>query len=343
MKENYLAWKVDPRAFDEHWSLRDQILFLIRFAVLAPSSHNSQPWRFQINGSTLRLEAEKTRILPMSDGQHRQLFVSLGCALKNCLIAADYAGLSATVVYGGTGLDTYVEITFEQKNAPKNDSAHLIGAISTRHTNRNKYAARPPEQAFTQRMSALSDAASKIMFIGESGEKDALADVVAASNIAIMDDAHFREELSGYVKSNVTSSGVGMPMFGFGMSTPPSFFASFILKRFNMNKLSKKQDTELLKKFTPLFGVICTEGDVAESWIKAGALYEEIALSAAREGINTAPMAAVVEFGDFYKQVQQILRTDLRPQLFFRMGYADVPTPHSPRLAQREVMVPDRA
>ena len=338
MKKNYHAWQVDPRSFDTHWSLQDQILFIVRFAVLAPSSHNSQPWKFSIKDSTLRLEAERARVLSKSDANYRQLFISLGCALKNCLIAADYAGFGATVVYGGEGLDTYVKVTFEKKSDHERDPLHLIVAIPRRHTNRNKYATRLPDQEFLTRMSALVDEETQLFFVDESPEKEALADVVAESNIAIMDDVHFREELSGYVKSNVTSSGVGMPMFGFGMPTPPSFFGSFILKRFNMNKLSKKQDVLLLKKFTPLFGVICTKGDRPESWIKAGALYEAIALSAEQAGINTAPMAAVVEFGEFHKKVQQLLHTDLRPQVFFRMGYADTPTPHSPRLSGDDVV-----
>ena len=338
MKENYLAWKVDPRTFDAQWSLRDQMLFLVRFAVLAPSSHNSQPWKFSIKDSTLRLEADRARALPKSDANYRQLFISLGCALKNCLIAADYAGFGATVVYGGEGLDTYAELTLEKKSDHERDPAHLIFAIPRRHTNRNKYATRLPDQAFLTHMSTRVDGETQLFFVDESPEKESLADVVAESNIAIMDDVHFREELSGYVKSNVTSSGVGMPMFGFGMPTPPSFLASFVLKRFNMNKLSKKEDALLLKKFTPLFGVICTKGDHPESWIKAGALYEAIALAAEQEGINTAPMAAVVQFADFHKQLQKILHTDLRPQVFFRMGYADTLTPHSPRLADEEVV-----
>ena len=176
MKENYLAWKVDPRTFDAQWSLRDQMLFLVRFAVLAPSSHNSQPWKFSIKDSTLRLEADRARALPKSDANYRQLFISLGCALKNCLIAADYAGFGATVVYGGEGLDTYAELTLEKKSDHERDPAHLIFAIPRRHTNRNKYATRLPDQAFLTHMSTRVDGETQLFFVDESPEKESLAE-----------------------------------------------------------------------------------------------------------------------------------------------------------------------
>lgn len=38
------------------------VVFLIERAALAPSSHNTQPWRFRITGATVDLFAEPTRV-----------------------------------------------------------------------------------------------------------------------------------------------------------------------------------------------------------------------------------------------------------------------------------------
>ena len=46
--ENYRAWQVKPEDFPISGSLTEQLKFLLNFAVLAPSTHNSQPWNFKI-------------------------------------------------------------------------------------------------------------------------------------------------------------------------------------------------------------------------------------------------------------------------------------------------------
>lgn len=58
----------------------------IAYAVLAPSSHNTQPWRFQIEGDALLLFADRSRAMPVVDPQHRELIMSCGAALFNTAI-----------------------------------------------------------------------------------------------------------------------------------------------------------------------------------------------------------------------------------------------------------------
>ena len=38
--------------------------FLVNYAILAPSSHNTQPWLFRIGEQSLELIADRTRALP---------------------------------------------------------------------------------------------------------------------------------------------------------------------------------------------------------------------------------------------------------------------------------------
>ena len=39
---------------------------LLAYAVLAPSSHNSQPWRFIVDGPTIAVCADRVRACPSS-------------------------------------------------------------------------------------------------------------------------------------------------------------------------------------------------------------------------------------------------------------------------------------
>lgn len=54
---------------------------LVRYAVRAPSSHNSQPWLFRVVGDTLELRADRGRRLPVVDPEDRELTISCGAAL----------------------------------------------------------------------------------------------------------------------------------------------------------------------------------------------------------------------------------------------------------------------
>ena len=43
---NLEAWSVTPSDFPPTGTLLDKARFAVRYAILAPSSHNTQPWRF---------------------------------------------------------------------------------------------------------------------------------------------------------------------------------------------------------------------------------------------------------------------------------------------------------
>ena len=333
MKANYRAWEFQFQDFEKQKTDIDQLRFLLNFAVLAPSSHNSQPWRFIIKKGEIIIEPEFNRALPSSDKNHRQLFISMGCALENLLVAADYYNFETAVTYGSG-----ITINLQKRNSPLlYGDNHLISSIPKRRTNRNKYQDQIPEQTFLDRINSLVHGDIRIDFISEKNKRDALADTVNKAMIAAMDDKEFRRELSQYVKPNFTDSPVGMPAVGFGIPTPLSIIAPVMLRYLNMNKLGKKKDDELLKKHTSLFGIISTNEDQEENWMKTGQLYERIALEAEQHNIKTHPMAAAIQIGEFYKKLQSILQIAFRPQFFFRLGYCDKVTSHSPRLTAIEL------
>lgn len=68
--------------------------FLLRHAILAPSSHNTQPWSFDVHDNRLEVHADLTRWLRVADADRRELHVSLGCAIENLVLAAEYVGLA---------------------------------------------------------------------------------------------------------------------------------------------------------------------------------------------------------------------------------------------------------
>lgn len=68
---------------------------LVCCATLAPSSHNTQCWKFALggNGRTIAILPDLARRCPAVDPDDHHLFVSLGCAAENLIQAALAHGL----------------------------------------------------------------------------------------------------------------------------------------------------------------------------------------------------------------------------------------------------------
>lgn len=334
---NYRAWDININDFKKITSAEDRIKFLINFAVLAPSSHNSQPWAFISGKDFIKVLVEEERRLPVGDSNDRQLFISLGCAMENIIVAADYYGYSAKIDFNCENNCAAI-IRFVPKNTT-GYSDHLIFSIPERLVNRGKYQEKEIKREILDLIKNQEDQDLKISVITENILKNKLADVALSATSASMADPAFRKELAGYIISNTSGKKYGLPGFGLGFPTPISYLAPFMLKMFNMSKLSNKQDESLLKRFTPYMVMVSAKEDKPKDWLAAGRAFQKMFLLATARGISFAVWAAPIQTGEYYKDLQKILNIDFRPQVFFRMGYAvkDMEA-HSPRFTAGEVI-----
>ncbi|MFN2373035.1 MAG: nitroreductase family protein [Cyclonatronaceae bacterium] len=80
---------------------RGLLTSLVQSATFAPSLLNTQPWKFRISEkeSLITVLPDPDRRLDWLDPDKRYLFISLGCAVENLIIAADHAGFQSSVQY----------------------------------------------------------------------------------------------------------------------------------------------------------------------------------------------------------------------------------------------------
>ena len=335
-KENYKAWDINIDSFFFIKEDYEKLKFLLNFAVLAPSSHNTQPWAFQINGKSIDVYKDTKRTLKIADQNDRQSFLSIGCAIENVTIAAEYYGYAVSIQYDLSS-DKVATLNFIPGTSDKKNS-HLFFSITKRVVNRDKYLLRTIDSLLLNKIKGYSEEGIMINIVEEQSSKDELTKITLDAVSVSMQDKSFRQELSQYVISNNSSSKIGMPGFGLGFPTPISYIAPYLLKKFNMSTLSNKKDESILKT-TPYFFVISTKYDNPENWIKAGRIYERIALTAMAEGISTAVWGAPIQIKEYYKEIQEVLHIDYRPQVFFRVGYPQKDViQHSPRLSIQDVL-----
>jgi hypothetical protein len=80
---------------------------LVRYATLAANGHNTQPWRFVARASGLSVLPDFSRRTPVVDPDDHHLWISLGCAAENLLIAAAARGQAGAIAMraDATGID----------------------------------------------------------------------------------------------------------------------------------------------------------------------------------------------------------------------------------------------
>jgi len=78
-------------------------------ATLPANSHNTQPWIFTAGTDAIIIAPDFTRRCPAVDPDDHHLFVSLGCAAENLVVAASALGLGATPRFDNERIVIHIE------------------------------------------------------------------------------------------------------------------------------------------------------------------------------------------------------------------------------------------
>ena len=116
----------------------------LEHALRAPSVHNTQPWRWQLQGDVIKLFADFDHRLAANDHGRRDLLISCGAALHHFLVALAHEGHDAYVTYvPDLGDDTHLATITVTDAPPDPVTARLFSAIERRHTERRRMSYRP--------------------------------------------------------------------------------------------------------------------------------------------------------------------------------------------------------
>lgn len=117
---------------------------LVRLATLAPSGHNTQPWKFRVGAGSIRIYPDLTRRVSVVDPDNRELWISLGSALENLLVAAAHFGYQSEVTYhlAGTSAD-HIAVALQKTGPAPLDPSQQFTAISLRQSTRSTYDGKP--------------------------------------------------------------------------------------------------------------------------------------------------------------------------------------------------------
>jgi len=337
MSDKLAAWNVREADFPTSGNLSDQLKFLLKYAVLAPSGPNTQPWKFSINDDQVSLIADFTRSLPSVDPTDRTLYISHGCLLTNLLVAAEHFGFGYNLKCLPEGLsgDRTAAVQFS-KESGKQKFPDLFREITKRHTNRMKYEDRAIEDETLLRLKdCVNKDGFKLDIITDKEGRTEMADILAAAHKIQLGNKAFRKELASWVRPNTSDAMDGLPGYSFGYSDFESFFGSFIFGTFDMSKSRARIETSYMEE-SPAVAVLSTQKEDKLTWIKAGVLFETLFLTATKLGVRFDLFSQPIAILQLRDKMAKILDTNY-PQILIRMGYAE-PSKHTPRRPVEDVL-----
>lgn len=296
----------------------------VRFATLAPNSHNTQPWKFRLGEDTVDILPDFSRRTPVVDPDDHHLYVTLGCATENFVIAANASGRPATVSVLNDALGhRFVRVAVGRGVAC---DIELNEAIPKRQSTKAIYDGKPlSKDGLDQLQEAASFPGVSTSLITEPSKIEEALSLIQKGNSAQMDDPDFVKELLSWIRFSTATAinkGDGLSGASSGNPSSPDWLGPIIFKLMFKKKTESDKLAKWLRSSAGL-AIFVAADETPENWIDVGRCFERFALKATAMGIRHAHVNMPIEAQSVRPAFADWLGIPgRRPDLIIRFGRA---------------------
>ncbi|WP_242605679.1 nitroreductase family protein [Frankia sp. Cppng1_Ct_nod] len=302
----------------------DLVRTIVATAGLAPSIHNTQPWRWRATDHGLDLLADTSRQLGVADPDGRQLLLSCGAALLHARLAIRGAGLTPKVTIFPAGSDELdagplatINVTSGQPAGPEDDT--LLAATHHRHTDRRPFDPRTlaPDVLRALRRAAETEAAW-LVALDDADLRIDTSVLIARADWMENHDPAYRAELESWSRT-APNAVDGIPR-DVVVDTDRPRQSEFVIRDFDVvgepGLHLRQAGVE-----RPMVVLIGTDGDAPADRLRAGQAMERVLLTATAHGVATSPLGQAVDL----ESTRELLRHSVgglgHIQMIIRIGY----------------------
>lgn len=293
---------------------------LVRYATLAPSSHNTQCWKFHLEDRSISILPDLSRRCPAVDPDDHHLFVSIGCATENLIQAALANGLNGSVMFDDSAR-TALRVLLEPTKAV---ATSLFNAIPERQSTRAEYDGRPIS---TSELALLEKAGQgngvRIILLTERAAMEKVLEYVVQGNTAQMHDRAFVEELKTWIRfssRDAVRTRDGLYAASSGNPSVPAWLGSLLFGLFFTPGSENDKYAKHVRSSAGI-AIFISDAENPAQWIEVGRCYERFALQSAALGIRNAMLNQPVEVSALRPQFVTFLGIGgRRPDLVVRFG-----------------------
>lgn len=301
-------------------------------AVLAPSVHNTQPWRIVMHLDRMELRADWSRQLGALDPQGRALFQSVGAALFNARVALAAEDWAVQVERLPVPSDPdLLAVVHPVAGRPDGALAALAPVIEQRRTNRRHYSPEPVPDDVVRLLTAAAVAEeSTLVPVLQEGHRRLVARLTQQADEAQNASPAYRAELRRWT-TRPAGAGDGVPGSvvphvdgGPGEDVPLRDFDTQGGGALPPGHGSAAEQTLVL---------LTTQEDDPGSWLRSGEALQRVLLELTRLGWAASPVTQAIEVPVTRTRLRSALTWDAHPQMLLRIGRAEPtgPVPRRPR------------
>lgn len=328
-------WQVVETDFPLDGTTTEKLKFLLNYAILAPSGHNTQPWLFDIVDEKIELYADKSRALPIADPENRELTISCGAALFNLRLAIRHFGYRDVVELFPEPQhpDLLASIRIGSKIIVKTEEHLLFRAIPKRFTNRLPFTHRQlPESLISELHSVTCSQHTWLNVVPKRIQPDVI-ELITEGDRLQMANPLFRQELAKWIRSGNSSSHDGIPAYAQGINerldalTP---LMSFTVRSFDIGKSQSGKDRRLAEQ--ALLVVLNSRYDTPQDWLATGEALQHLLLTARVADVWASFFNQPIQNPELRSRLKALFPQNGYPQILLRLGYGkDIkPTPRRP-------------
>jgi hypothetical protein len=345
MKEFMKAWNINEKQFPHDGSLEEQLAFCVRYAILAPSPYNTQPWFFKISKQTITINIDRRYGLPVIDPDDREMIMCCAASLFALKLALKHFGFSVTTELipdeNDKDLLAKVKVSEEKRKIEENEASEeekLFEAIARRHTNRGAFADKEIPEDLLRSLKSAASAEGAWLHICSVHEKQMIVNMIEEADHIQTGNKHFRRELASWVDQRRMNSGDGMPEIGLTHNEIMTSFSPSIARRFE-GEDSKPADNAQLAEGSPVIAVLGTLSGGSVERIHAGQALMRVFLEAEANGLAISTLNQPCEVPELRLRLHDELDHQGRAHMIIRIGYGGKPvyTPRRPLSSVLEI------
>jgi nitroreductase len=307
-----------------------------RFAGLAPSIHNTQPWRWRLDGNALELRAERARQLGVTDPAGHLLLVSCGAALQHATTALAADGWRAEVrrLPDRSDPDLLAVVTVTGAKPADPQALRAVELLRHRHTDRRPLAETSPSADAIDGIAAAAAAAGASLHLLRPDDILELASAASHAQEIEAADPQWRDELE-YWAGGDRSAGVGVP----GTVIPAEPTQTTVPSR----NFGRDGDLPVGAGHdgAAIYGILFGRDETPGGWLRAGEALTAAWVTALDNGLSLLPLSAAVEVATTRRVLRRVLANVAEPYLALRIGIPDASKPapdHTPRLPIEQIL-----
>lgn len=306
-------------------------------AMLSPSVHNTQPWRFVVGTRSLDLFADPDRRLRATDPDGRQLVISCGAALLGARLSLSAVGLpvEVTLLPDRADQDHLAHIrVLDGALHPSLTDAALDRAADDRHTNRRPFGPTEVRQAVIARLQEAAEVEGAFLRPLTGAADRAVVDALTGEAEALLfGDPGYRAELRDW------AGRPGEHPDGIPANAIPAAgrVADHLPIRGFDQRGTGQLPTNAVAENDPCLLVLCADTDDRLGWLRTGQALQRVLLELTRARLVAGLFTQFTEVQRLRQKVRSSLDLIGQPQLLIRVGHAER-TPATPRRPVPEVL-----